>query len=103
VIKYVQECTTPPPVPVIVTTDDPVGVVGAVTMVSVDVKLGLPDEGSKLEVAPDGRPEADRLTMLSKPLMGDKETVTVIDSPCFFDPDIGLALIVKSGVVTVNV
>ena len=35
---------------------------------SVEVKLGAPDDGAKVAVAPDGRPDAVRLTVLLKPL-----------------------------------
>jgi hypothetical protein len=45
----------------------PAGVVEAVEIVSVEVKLGVPEAGLKLAVAPDGRPEADRLTVSVKP------------------------------------
>ena len=59
----------------------PAGVVEEVEIVSVEVKLGVPDEGLKLAVAPDGRPEADRLTISLKPPTESSETVDVTDPP----------------------
>jgi hypothetical protein len=38
-----------------------------VEIVSVESKLGVPDDRLKLAVAPEGRPEADRLTVSVKP------------------------------------
>jgi hypothetical protein len=55
--------------------------VESVKIVSVEVKLGVPDDSAKLGVAPDGKPETDRLTVLSKSLRGDRETVALIDPP----------------------
>jgi hypothetical protein len=50
-------------------------------MVSVEVKLGVPEDGLKLAVAPDGRPEADRLTVSLNPAMEVMETVALVDPP----------------------
>ena len=64
------------------------------------MKLGVPDNGLKLAVAPEGRPEADRLTVLLKPSIEETETVAVADSPCTADPEDGLTLTEKSGTPT---
>ena len=64
---------------------------------SVEMKLGVPDVGLKLAVAPDGRPEADRLTVLLNPSIDETETVVVLDPPCTTEPEVGLTLMVKSG------
>ena len=71
----------PPPVPVIVIVYAPVGVVNAVEIVSVEVKLGAPDDGAKVAVAPDGRPDVVRLTVLLKPPTEVSETVVLEDTP----------------------
>jgi len=56
-------CVFPPPVPVTVMVDEPVGVEDEVLTVKVLVKVGLPDAGLKLHDAPEGRPLVqDRLT-----------------------------------------
>ena len=75
---------------------EPAGVVEAVEIVSVEVKLGVPDDGVKLAVPPDGRPDDVRLTVLLKPLTEVSETVVLTDPPWFTDPDVGLTLMVKS-------
>ena len=59
----------------------PAGVVNAVEIVSVEVKLGAPDDGVKVAVAPDGRPDVVRLTVLLKPLTEASETVVLADPP----------------------
>jgi hypothetical protein len=61
------------------------------------VKLGVPEGGVKVAVAPDGRPEADRLTVSVKPPIEVMETVATADPPCTADPDVGLTLMAKSG------
>jgi hypothetical protein len=83
-------------VPVIVILYAPVGVEEDTEIVIVDVNVGVPEDGLKVTDAPDGRPEADRLTMPLKPLMDETETVAVTDPPRFTDLDAGLTLIVKS-------
>ena len=50
-------------------------------IVSVEVKLGAPDDGVKVAVAPDGRPDAVRLTVLLKPLTEVSETAVLADTP----------------------
>ena len=59
----------------------PAGVVEAVDIVSVELKLGVPEDGLKLAGAPVGRPDADRLTVSLKPSTEVSETVAVTDSP----------------------
>jgi hypothetical protein len=83
--------------------DVPAGVVEAVEIVSVEVKLGVPEDGLKLAVAPDGRPEADKLTVLLKFSTEASETVAVTDAPWTADPELGLTLMVKSGTTVVTV
>lgn len=61
------------------------------------MKLGVPLSGEKLAVAPDGRPEADRLTVLLKLSTEVSETVAATDSPWMTDPELGLTLM-KSGI-----
>jgi hypothetical protein len=70
-----------------------------VEIVSVDVKLGVPDDGEKLAVAPNGRPDADKLTALLNPATDPRDTVVVVDPPCKTDPEVGLTPMVKSGAV----
>jgi hypothetical protein len=60
---------SPPPVPVIVTVNEPVGVEVLVVIVTVLVAVGelgliVTELGLKLEDAPEGNPEADRLMVL---------------------------------------
>ena len=64
---------------------------------SAEVKLGVPDNGLKATDAPEGRPEADKLTALLKPSIEETETVAVFDPPCTADPEVGLTLMLKSG------
>jgi hypothetical protein len=61
----------PPPAPVIVTVYEPVGVEVLVVIVTVLVAVGelgliVTELGLKLEDAPDGRPEAERLTVMDE-------------------------------------
>ena len=75
-------------------------------IVSAESKPGIPEGGAKLAVAPEGRPEADRLTVSLKPPTGASETVAITDTPWTADPDVGLTLTEKSGTtaaVTVKV
>jgi hypothetical protein len=81
----------------------PAGVVDAVEIVRTEVKVGVPEGGVKVAVAPDGRPEADKLTVLLKPSIEVSETVALVDPPCTTDPDVGLTSIVKSGTGTEEV
>jgi hypothetical protein len=52
-----------PAVPVIVIVYVSVGMVEEVEMVTVLVNVGSPEDGLKLADAPDGKPEADRVTV----------------------------------------
>ena len=73
-------------------------------IVSVESKLGVPDGRLKLAVAPEGRSEADRLTVSVKPPIEVMETVAPADPPCATEPEVGLTLMVKSGTtITVKV
>ena len=68
------------------------------------MKLGVPEDGLKLAVAPEGRPDVDRLTVLVKPPIEVMETVAPADPPCATEPEVGLTLMVKSGTtITVKV
>jgi hypothetical protein len=75
----------------------PAGVVEAVEIVSVEVKLGVPYAGLRAALAPDGRPETDKRTVSLKPSTGSTETVVLVDSPCTTDPEVGLTETLKSG------
>jgi hypothetical protein len=74
-----------------------------VEIVRVELKLGVPEDGLKLAVAPKGRPEADKLTALLKPSTEVSETVALVDPPCATDPEVGLTLMMKSGTGTEEV
>jgi len=60
---YVAVLVNPPPVPVTARVYVPVGVDAPTEMVKVLVNVGLPEEGLKIVVAPDGSPEADNATV----------------------------------------
>jgi hypothetical protein len=49
--------------------------------VSVEVKLGTPEEGSRVAVVPAGRPEVDRLTVSLNPPIEATVTVALNDFP----------------------
>ncbi len=87
----------PPPVAVMVMVLVPAAVLSAVERVSVDVRAGAPEDGSKSAVASDGRPEADRLTDSAKPPEPVIETVTSADCPAVTDAEAGVKLRAKSG------
>jgi hypothetical protein len=76
----------------------PTGVVEAVVILIVEVKLGVPDAGEKVALAPDGRPEVDRLTVFVNPAIEVTETVAVVEPPCMTDAEAGLTDTLKSGV-----
>ena len=85
----------PPPVPVIVIVWNPVGVPELVTIVSVELKLGVPEDELK---EADRSPEADRLTVLLNPAIEETETVAVVKPPRTTEPEVGLTPMEKSGV-----
>jgi hypothetical protein len=66
----------PPPVPVIVIVCVPVGVSASVEIVKVLVNVGFPEDGLKLAEAPEGSPEAVRVTVSGEPPR--RVTVTVV-------------------------
>lgn len=101
---YVAVLVKPPPEPVIVIVYVPTGVELEVDMVMVLVNVGLPDDGLKLTVAPDGRPEAVKLTVAVEPLTSETVTVAVTLPPAVTLPLAGETDIEKSnGTLTVNV
>jgi hypothetical protein len=74
----------------------PVGVVEDVAMVIVLVNVGLPDDRLKLADAPEGKPEAERLTVWVGPLTNETVTVADILLPCWTLPLLGVADTEKS-------
>ncbi len=62
----------PPPVAVIVMVLVAAGVDGVVVIVRVEVPVGVTDEGLKLGVAPDGKPDALRVTDELNPPVADR-------------------------------
>ena len=60
---------SPPPVPVIVIVYVPGGVDGDVEIMSVEVKVGVAEDGPNETVTPEGWPDADKLTELLRPLL----------------------------------
>ncbi|MEM1792632.1 MAG: hypothetical protein QXE92_00130 [Thermofilaceae archaeon] len=86
---------TPPPDPVIVTVNVPSEAEEEAVRVSVLVKVGVPLDGLKLAVTPDGKPEAERLTV-SEPLTAVTVTVAVLLAPLHSDRLEGLTDIEKS-------
>ena len=50
-------------------------------MVKVDVPVGVTDDGLKLALAPDGRPDADRETVWAVPPVSVAVMVYVVDPP----------------------
>jgi hypothetical protein len=78
----------------------PVGVFELVEIFRVDMKVGVPEDGLKLAVASDGRPEADKLTDSLKPPEPVTEMATIVDPPGVTEIDAGLELIVNAGGAT---
>lgn len=89
--------TVDPPVPVTVKVEDPVGVFELVVTVRVEVPVAVSDPCTKAQLAPTGKPEQVRVTVLLKPF--SIETVTV-EVPACPGPETvtGVAAIEKSGV-----
>jgi hypothetical protein len=98
-------CVVPPPVPLIITLDVPVGVEAPVVSVSVEV----PDPGAATEVGlnvavvPVGSNEADSAIAALNPLKAVVVMVVVPEFPCTTVTVVGDSVIVKSGVGRVTV
>jgi len=73
--------TVDPPVPVTVKDDVPVGVFELVVTVSVDVPVAVSDPWTKAQLAPTGKPEQVKVTVLLKPFNIETVTVEVPDCP----------------------
>lgn len=86
---------TPPPEPVIVTVNVPRVAVEEAVRVNVLVNVGVPLEGLKLPVTPDGKPETERLTV-SEPLTAETVTVACLLAPLHSDRLVGLTEMLKS-------
>src|SRR6516164_9977968 len=98
-------CWIPPPLPVTVMLYVPNAVLPPTAIVMVDepepgAAIGL---GLKLTVVPVGAPLADRLMALLKPPLTVVVMVEVPWAPCATLTEVGAALMVKSGAVTVRV
>jgi len=74
----------------------PVGVDDEVEIVNVLENVGLPEDGLKLAEAPEGKPEAERLTDFAEPLVRVTLTVVVMLLPTITVPLDGLTDIEKS-------
>ncbi len=86
-----------PDVPVTVMFEVPAGVFELVPMVRVDVPVAFSDPCTKVQLAPTGRPEQVRLTVLANPFSIETVTVEVPELPGA-EIAIGVAPIEKSGV-----
>jgi len=102
---YVAVLLIPPPLAVMVTVYVPAGVELDAVMVIVDENVGVPDDGLKLADAPDGRPEAERLTAGIPADPDTAETVTVVEAlpPGATVPLSGLTETEKSKMFSVKV
>ncbi len=76
---------TPPPVPVTVMGNVPVGVATEVAMVKVVEQLGLQLAAENEAVAPEGSPETEKLTGCGVPDMREAVMVSDIDWPLLTD------------------
>jgi hypothetical protein len=63
---------------------------------------GVTDEGLKLAVAPEGKPDADSEIVLLKLFREITVTVAVAELPWVTEPDVGLTLKEKSGAVVTD-
>ena len=90
-------CVFPPPVPVIVILYVPAGVVVTVKIVRAELKSGTPEDGSKVAVAPAGRPEAERLTRSLNPPIAVTDTIAPTQTPCTTSAELGVTEMLKSG------
>ena len=91
----------PPPLPVMVTLDEPAGVEALVVIVRVE----LPDPGAAIvvgvnvAVAPLGSPDADKLSAELNPPLTLVETVEAPEPPCVTLRLAGLSPMAKSGLL----
>ena len=83
--------------PVMVSVNDPPGVVAAVVTVSVEVPAVFTDVGLKLAVAPAGKPVTVSATVPVKPFAASIVGVYVVPAPCATVCVDGDAVCVKSG------
>jgi hypothetical protein len=97
-------CVMPPPDAVIVTVDVPVAVADPTEIVMLDEPApgAAIDDGLKLAVAPEGSPEAERLTTELKTPVTEVDIVELPEPPCTTDRDVGDAETEKSVAVTVS-
>jgi len=65
--------------------------------VKAELKLGTPELGSSLAVAPEGSPEVERVTACLKSPMASTEMTALVQSPCTTVPASGRTLTLKSG------
>ncbi len=93
----VVDCTWTPLVPVMVSVDEPSGVVLAVVTVSVEVPDPVTVAGEKLAVAPLGNPLALSVTTPAKPPTTATVVVYVVEPPTTADCEAGLAEMEKLG------
>jgi hypothetical protein len=84
------------PVPVIVRVYPPAGVLELVVTVRVELPPAGTDVGLKLALAPDGRPETERLTLWALPDVTAVLTVVLAEPPWVVEMLLGLALSEKS-------
>ena len=89
--------TRVPLVPVMVSVNDPPGVVAAVVTVSVEVPAVVTDVGLNVAVAPAGNPLTVRATAPVKPFTAADVGVYVVPAPCATVCVAGDAVNVKSG------
>src|SRR5438445_700549 len=99
---YVAERLTPPPPTRTVIGWVPVGVVGAVVIVIVELHDGVQVTGLKEAPAPAGRPEAEKFTTWPVPDRSVALTVDVADCPCRTVPEVGFRDTEKSKAVDVE-
>jgi hypothetical protein len=95
----VVACVKLPLVPVIVNVEVPTGVLPVVVTVKVELPAPVTDVGEKLAVAPVGNPLALSVTTPVNPFNAAMLAVYVVALPTITVCVLGLADIVKSGVV----
>jgi hypothetical protein len=92
-------CVKLPLTPLIVNVDVPTGVLPVVVTVNVELPVPVTVAGEKLAVAPVGNPLALSVTTPVNPFKAPMLAVYVVAFPTFTVCVLGLADIVKSGVV----